>query len=390
MELKKTYFCPTCRMNMDAKNFYKSNNLEKYGENDGFLFECKKCITLGIDPWNPDTFKEKILKEADVPWIPDEWSKVLTSSLNGPKKPSNTALIGKYLSKMRINQNKEFRWKDTEFLQERRELQIRETMKRQGFEAAEIEKAIMEGHTPMPEKPESMAESVSPGVVASPRPQEEDLGLTEEDKNYLKIKWGRTYRPVEWIQLERLYNDMMNSYDIQLAGHENDLKLVCKASLTANKLIDLGDVDGFTKAAKAYNDLMKSGKFTAAQNKQEQGEYIDSISELVMICESDGFIPRFYTDEPKDRVDRVIQDLQGYTKSLILEETNLGEMLDTALHQIQEDNEKASKISTLDEDENEAMLAKLDALLFSEENAPELTDEDYEVYYNFKNGDNDE
>jgi len=33
---------------------------------------------------------------------------------------------------------------------------------------------------------------------------DDDLGeeLTEEDKKYLRLKWGKTYRPEEWIRLE--------------------------------------------------------------------------------------------------------------------------------------------------------------------------------------------
>jgi hypothetical protein len=58
--------------------------------------------------------------------------------------------------------------------------------------------------------------------------------------------------------------------------------------------------------SRVYDSLMKSGKFTAAQNKAESGEYVDSVSELVAVCEKDGFIPRYYIDEPKDKVDRVI------------------------------------------------------------------------------------
>ncbi|MBO7079835.1 MAG: hypothetical protein J6W64_08525 [Bacilli bacterium] len=46
--------------------------------------------------------------------------------------------------------------------------------------------------------------------------------------------------------------------------------------------------------SKVYDSLMKSGKFTAAQNKAESGEYVDSVGELVMVCEEDGFIPRYY------------------------------------------------------------------------------------------------
>jgi hypothetical protein len=54
---------------------------------------------------------------------------------------------------------------------------------------------------------------------------------------------------------------------------------------------------------------MKSGKFTAAQNKTETGEYVDSIAELVELCERQGYIERFYIDEPNDKVDETIKDM---------------------------------------------------------------------------------
>jgi hypothetical protein len=30
----------------------------------------------------------------------------------------------------------------------------------------------------------------------------------------LRMKWGKTYKPEEWVQLEKLYNEMTESYDI--------------------------------------------------------------------------------------------------------------------------------------------------------------------------------
>ena len=41
-----------------------------------------------------------------------------------------------------------------------------------------------------------------------------DLGLSEEDVTHLRLKWGKTYKPEEWVKLEQLYEDMMASYDI--------------------------------------------------------------------------------------------------------------------------------------------------------------------------------
>jgi hypothetical protein len=30
----------------------------------------------------------------------------------------------------------------------------------------------------------------------------------------LRLKWGKMYRPDEWVWLEKMYQDMMASYDI--------------------------------------------------------------------------------------------------------------------------------------------------------------------------------
>lgn len=49
VEYKKMYYCTKCHQTMNADNFYKSNNMEKYGANDGYLYECKKCLTMHVD-----------------------------------------------------------------------------------------------------------------------------------------------------------------------------------------------------------------------------------------------------------------------------------------------------------------------------------------------------
>ena len=166
----------------------------------------------------------------------------------------------------------------------------------------------------------------------------------------------------------------MESYDIQSAGHIDTLKLLCKTSLKANQLIDIGDVEGFQKMSKVYDQLMKSGKFTAAQNKAEQGEFVDSISELVTLCEQEGFIPRYYTDGPMDRVDETLEDMKHYTHSLVTEEMNLGNLIENAVKQMAREEAKPSEE---DSDDEEITLESL-----SKEVVP-LTDEDYEEYNDF-------
>jgi hypothetical protein len=174
--------------------------------------------------------------------------------------------------------------------------------------------------------------------------------------------------------MEQLYEDMMASYDIQSAGHKDTLKMICKTSLKANQLLDCGDIDGFQKMSKAYDTLMKSGKFTAAQNKGETGEYIDSIGELVALCEKEGFIPRYYTDGPQDKVDRVLEDLQGYTRALINDEANLGNMIENSMKEIENDRKREAETNEDDDDDT-----SFEEHLFSDA-ALEITDQDFEEF----------
>ena len=182
---------------------------------------------------------------------------------------------------------------------------------------------------------------------------------------------------------------MMSSYDIQGAGHIDTLKLICKTSLKANQLIDIGDIEGFQKMSKVYDSLMKSGKFTAAQNKAESGEFIDSIGELVALCEREGFIPRYYTEEPQDKVDRTLQDLQGYTRDLINEETNLSSMIEHALREIEKDKENEAKVESdegMDDEET------FEAALFNDGAEKILKDEDFSAFTEYEDelGKNDD
>ena len=119
---------------MSADQFYGSNNTDKY-PNDGRFNQCKKCITMHVDNWNPDSYSW-ILQEADVPYIPDEWSKLLESYGRDKTKMTGMTILDRYLSKMKLKSFKEYRWKDTEFLQELADNKREQDMKKQGYDAA--------------------------------------------------------------------------------------------------------------------------------------------------------------------------------------------------------------------------------------------------------------
>lgn len=379
--MAETYYCEKCNRTMNGTEFYSSNNLEKY-PNDGKFPVCKKCMTMHVDNWNPDTYLW-ILQEADVPYVPDEWNKLMEKYGRDPQSMTGMTILGRYLSKMKLKQFKNYRWKDTEFLQQMANNKLEQTMKRQGYDAQQIATAIEKSSITIPE-----GELKEPVYAPPPNAPTEDyfaqqsgeveqeLDLTDEDRTYLRLKWGKTYKPEEWVKLEQLYEEMMASYDIQGAGHKDTLKLICKTSLKANQLIDIGDIEGFQKMSKVYDSLMKSGKFTAAQNKAESGEFVDSIGELIELCEKEGYIERYYVEQPHDKVDLTIQDMQRYTRTLIEDETNISTMVEKALREnAKEDEEKAKNAESDIVD---------DADLSIEELEKTIKDSDYADFEDFK------
>lgn len=376
-----SYYCEKCNRTMGPEQFYTSNNLEKY-PNDGKLNQCKKCITMHVDNWNPDTYLW-ILKEVDVPYVPKEWNELLAKYGVDKKKVTGISILGRYLSKMKLKQYKDYRWEHTQHLQEIANKKIEETMLRQGYDRAQIDEVIQKGTfstpdaplpppPPQPQEPQDDPAAIVDNALSQQVEQELIADLTDEDRRYLCLKWGKSYRPEEWIRLEELYTQMINSYDVQAAGDLNTLKLACKSSLKANQLLDLGDIDGAQKAGKMYDSFMKAGKWTAQQNKTTDNELVDSIGELVAICERDGFIPKYYVDTPKDKADRVLEDMQHYTKDLIENESGLSVIMERATKQITEEEQRIAAAAAMGEDADEESMFNYEKPAFDIEDYAEF------------------
>lgn len=85
--------------------------------------------------------------------------------------------------------------------------------------------------------------------------------------------------------------------------------------------------------------MRKSAKFTAAQNKEEKGDAVESIGELVAMCEKEGFIPRFVTDVPQDKVDLTLKDMNDYLYKLVTQDLGFGRQVEDALKKLQAQKE---------------------------------------------------
>ena len=92
------YTCNKCGKSMDEINFYTYKNGKK-------TELCKKCLTMHINNFEPNTFLWA-LEKMDVPYVPEEWNILRDKAYaKDPYKMNGMSVFGKYLSKMRLKQH---------------------------------------------------------------------------------------------------------------------------------------------------------------------------------------------------------------------------------------------------------------------------------------------
>lgn len=382
-------YCSKCRKTMADTNFYTYKNGTK-------CELCKGCFTMHINNWEPETFLWA-LEQFDVPWLPWEWNILRDRAYQkDPYKMNGMSVFGKYLSKMKLKQFKDFHWADSEMLQQKHEEEAKlhgnpnEITKEK---LAEMEEAYQNGeiteaqymtykemNAPEPtfQMQDGAVTTAKGGKGANIYPTNDspyeqvdlpDVGadLTAEDKIYLATKWGQLYSPADWVYLETKYNDFMNSFDIQGAARVDTLIQICKLSLKMNQAIDCGDMDSYAKLVRAYDSLMKSAKFTEAQNKDADSSEFDSVGAIVAFCEKEGgFIEDMEITADRDIIDTIIRDNHEYLETLIHNDTNLSQQIEAFM-------------------KTQAIIAeqKADKKKAKEKgsNVVEISDEDYKNFY---------
>ena len=339
--------CKKCGRERAATKFFKKKTKER-------IDICVDCLTMYIDNYDYTTFSW-ILEMFDIPYIKNVWIKMANDIyLKNPAKFSNRSVIGKYIRTMNMKQYADYCFADSdklnmaqEMAKERREATVDKDYVLQlqkELEEGKISKAQYD--TLSPETPSSIDKEEEEFIALKeeaikPIQQGADEGeirkqLTDEEYQYLLMKWGYLYQPSQLVQMEKLYNKYANEYELNV-DREDTLKKICKTSLKMDEALDVGDTQSYQKLASVYDQLRKAGKFTEVQNKEEQERYLDSIGELVALCEREGGPIKEFVDPdeyPQDKVDFTIKDLKSYNYNLATNELNLSDLIQTYIDKL--------------------------------------------------------
>lgn len=351
--------CEKCgRLRKIATDFYKDKHGEVYPV-------CRTCLTANIDNRNPDTFTW-ILKELDMPYVEPVWVKIANQEfIKNPKNFGPKTVIGKYMRTMRTQQYANKFWADSDELTQI-EGNKESTAKQESAYAKKAYERLEKGEI-TPEEYAAMT-SISidditlPEVVKAPDPISNSMAnmildpvgenerkvlqnLSEEEHQYLILKWGVNYKASELVQLESMYERYSAENDLNV-DREEALKKICKTSLKMDTALDNEDYASYASLSKVYDTLRKSSKFTESQKKDQSERVVDSIGELVAYVEREsGAIPMQDSPLtfPQDKVDFIMKDMHNYVNRLVRDELGLGDLIESFIERQKANQELAEK-----------------------------------------------
>lgn len=328
--------CEKCGRLRPETDFFKMKTGQRYNM-------CKDCLCQYIDNTKPDTFLW-ILEAFDVPYIEKKWIQQTNEIYKKKGKLTPKSVIGTYMRTMNMTQYKDYHYADSDKLNfaDKKAKQEAEAAQQRQLDNEEVLRQRLESGEITQAEYDTLSVTTVPAAMAAQNhdflvPKAPDNTalleqLTDEDYQYLNLKWGSVYRPDQWVTMETMYNKYANEYDLN-ADREEVLKKMCKTSLKMDESLDAGDVTGYKNLAGVFDQLRKSGKFTEAQNKEERTKYLDTIGELVALAEkAKGPIKNDLPDPddyPQDKIDFTIKDLKAYTYSLVAGEPHMQDLIES-------------------------------------------------------------
>lgn len=174
--------------------------------------------------------------------------------------------------------------------------------------------------------------------------------------------------------MEEMYREYEDTYDLDVDS-KAAVRQICQVYLKMDEALAVGDTNAHKSLSSTYDSLRKSANLTKAQNKENKQKEMDSIGELVQLCErKGGIIPQipWPDDYPQDKIDFCIKDMKQYNYNLVTKELGLGNLIESYIEKLeQQQKEQAEQADVYDTDF---------ILSAEDEDAQALTDQEAEDF----------
>lgn len=154
--------------------------------------------------------------------------------------------------------------------------------------------------------------------------------ISEEKRRKQKERWGANYSDEQLDYLDRLYEGLMNTQNVNGALQLDQALKLCKISLEIDQRIS--ESTDFDKLLGSYDKLVKIAEFTP-KNAKNLNDF-DTTGELIRWMEKRGFKNHFYDDVTRDIVDETIQNIQNFNQRLYVNESSIGEQISNRIEQL--------------------------------------------------------
>lgn len=134
----------------------------------------------------------------------------------------------------------------------------------------------------------------------------------------LVSKWGVGYKKIEYLKMEKFYQDMRLTHEIHTPVHVNKLMELAYLTIELERLRQERDIPNYTKLAKTIDDMEKSAGFRPVDRKGiDDATGIRSFAQIWEEVEKKGFRKPPKLDFDEDIVDAMIVSLGNYYHRLV-------------------------------------------------------------------------
>lgn len=308
---------------------------------------CKQCLLEHVDNGDESTFMW-ILERYDVPFVRRKWVRESNREyIKNPGQFGPMSVMGKYLRTMKMQQFISCGFADSD------ELNKDTTPPTDEEQELELKKQLTDGTISQAQYDTLSSTTASESrdgqrqlyVSAADRERAMQASLTPEDRLYLMTKWGTAYSAVELIRMEDMYRRYEAEYEMNV-DREETLKKLCRTSVKMDAALDSDNTLDYKSLSQVFDSLRKTGRFTEQQNKEDRTDVVDSVGQLVLLCERDGGIIDQFPDPedyPQDKIDLTISNFKQYSVDLLRNEPNVAGLIETYITKLEQAKEKTER-----------------------------------------------